>query len=239
MTQETAIVVGTGPGLGAALARRFARDGMNVAMAARNTDKLTGLVAELAGKARAYACDAADERAVTRLFADVVRDFSAPRLIVFNAGAFVRKSILDTSAGEFEHCWRTACLGGFLVGREAVRVMLEAKTSNRHRGTVIFTGATASLRGGAMFHNLAVGKFGLRALAQSMAREFQPKGIHVAHVIIDGQIASERPGHSAAERGEDAVLDPAAIAEAYYQLHLQPPSAWTLELDLRPYVEKF
>ncbi len=233
------MVVGVGPGLGTALARRFARAGMNVAMATRNTDKLTGLVAELAGKARAYACDATDERAVTKLFADVVLDFSAPRLVVFNAGAFVRKSILDTTAEEFERCWRTACLGGFLVGREAVRVMLAAHTGGKHRGTVIFTGATASLRGSAMFHNLAVGKFGLRALAQSTAREFQTQGIHIAHVIIDGQIAGERPGHSAAERGEDAVLAPNAIAESYYQLHLQPPSAWTLELDLRPYVEKF
>lgn len=240
MTQETALVVGTGPGLGTALARRFARGGMAVAMAARNADKLTDLVAELSGNARAYACDAADERAVTKLFADVVRDFSAPRLVVFNAGAFVRKSILDTTAEEFERCWRTACLGGFLVGREAVRVMLAAQTGGKHRGTVIFTGATASLRGGAMFHNLAVGKFGLRALAQSMAREFQAQGIHVAHVIIDGQIRNDaRPGYNAAERGEDAVLAPDAIAESYYQLHLQPPSAWTLELDLRPYVEKF
>ncbi|MDP1716781.1 MAG: SDR family oxidoreductase, partial [Burkholderiales bacterium] len=163
-------------------------------------------------------------------------DFGAPRLVVFNAGAFVRKGILDTTAEEFERCWQTACLGGFLTGREAVRTMLAAKKG----GTVIFTGATASLRGGAMFHNLAVGKFGLRALAQSMAREFQPQGIHVAHVIIDGQIRNDaRPGYSAAERGEDAVLDPNAIAETYYQLHLQPISAWSLELDLRPYVEKF
>jgi len=240
MTNETAIVVGTGPGLGAALARRFARAGMNVALAARNADKLAGLVAELAGKARAYASDATDERAVRKLFADVVRDSGAPRLVAFNAGAFVRKGLLDTTAEEFERCWRTACFGGFLVGREAVRAMLDAKTGSRHRGTVIFTGATASLRGGATFHNLAVGKFGLRALAQSMAREFQPKGIHVAHVIIDGQIRNDaRPSHSMAERGEDAVLDPNAIAENYYQLHLQPPSAWTLELDLRPHVEKF
>jgi len=239
MTQETAVIVGVGPGLGAALARRFARGGMKVAMAARSPDKLAGLAAELAGTARVYACDAADEPAVTKLFADVVRDFSAPRLVVFNAGAFVRKGIMETTVEEFERCWKTACLGGFLVGREAVRAMLAAKPGGRHRGTLLFTGATASLRGGAMFHNLAVGKFGLRALAQSMAREFQPQGIHVAHVIIDGQIASDRPGRSVAERGEDAVLDPDAIAETYYQLHLQPPSAWTLELDLRPYVEKF
>jgi NAD(P)-dependent dehydrogenase (short-subunit alcohol dehydrogenase family) len=240
MKQETAIVVGTGPGLGAALARRFARAEMNVAMAARNTDKLAGLIAELAGKAHAYACDATDERAVTKLFADVTRDLGAPRLVVFNAGAFVRKGILETTVEEFERCWRTACLGGFLVGREAVRAMLGNNANDKHRGTVIFTGATASLRGGAMFHNLAVGKFGLRALAQSMAREFQPKGIHVAHVIIDGQIRNDaRPGYGAAERGEDAVLDPNAIAETYCQIHRQPPSAWTLELDLRPYVEKF
>ncbi len=239
MTQETAVIVGVGPGLGTALARRFARGGMNVAMAARSPDKLTGLAAELGGKARTYACDATDERAVTTLFADVARDFSAPRLVVFNAGAFVRKGILDTTAEEFERCWKTACLGGFLVGREAVRAMLGVKTSGTHRGTMIFTGATASLRGGAMFHNLAVGKFGLRALAQSMAREFQQQGVHVAHIVIDGQIESDRPGRSVAERGEDAVLDPDAIAETYYQLHLQPPSAWTLELELRPYVEKF
>jgi len=239
MTQETAVIVGVGPGLGAALARRFARGGMKVAMAARSPDKLAGLAAELAGTARAYACDAADEPAVTKLFADVARDFSAPRLVVFNAGGFVRKGIMETSVEEFERCWKTACLGGFLVGREAVRAMLAAKPGGRHRGTLLFTGATASLRGGAMFHNLAVGKFGLRALAQSMAREFQPQGIHVGHVIIDGQIASDKPGRSVAERGEDAVLDPDAIAETYYQLHLQPPSAWSLELDLRPYVEKF
>ncbi len=195
------------------------------------------------GRRRIRYCSAhpepADEPAVTKLFADVAQDFSAPRLVVFNASAFVRKGILETTVEEFERCWKTACLGGFLVGREAVRAMLAAKPGGRHRGTLLFTGATASLRGGAMFHNLAVGKFGLRALAQSMAREFQPQGIHVGHVIIDGQIASDRPGRSVAERGEDAVLDPDAIAETYYQLHLQPPSAWTLELDLRPYVEKF
>lgn len=236
---ETAIIVGVGPRLGAAVARRFARAGMRVALAARNVSKLAALTTELGKQTRAYACDATDERAVIDLFASASRDLGAPRLVVFNAGAFVRKGILDTSAEEFERCWRVACLGGFLVGRGAVRSMLAAGGAGRHRGTIIFTGATASLRGGAMFHNLAVGKFGLRALAQSMAREFQPQGIHVAHVVIDGQIESDRPGRSVAERGADAVLDPNAIAETYYQLHLQPPSTWTLELDLRPYVEKF
>ena len=232
-----ALIVGAGSGLGAALARRFVRSGMKVALARRSDGKLAPLLAELGAGARGYACDATDEAQVQRLFAAVVADLGVPTLAVFNAGAFVRKSVLDTSREDFERCWRAGCLGGFLVGREAARAMLGSDAA--HKGTIIFTGATASLRGGAQFHNLAVGKFGLRALAQSMARELQPQGVHVAHVVIDGQIESERPGHSAAERGSDAVIDPAAIAETYYQLHLQPRSAWTLELDLRPYVEKF
>jgi NAD(P)-dependent dehydrogenase (short-subunit alcohol dehydrogenase family) len=236
---EVAVVVGAGPGLGTAFARRFARAGMRVALARRDIAALGPLIHELGSSASAYACDATDETAVQRLFSSVGAELGAPRLVVFNAGAFVRKGILDTSVAEFERCWRTACLGGFLVGREAARAILASNGPGRHRGTIIFTGATASLRGGAMFHNLAVGKFGLRALSQSMAREFQPQGVHVAHAIIDGQIASDRPGRSVAERGADAVLDPNAIAESYYQLHLQPPSAWTLELDLRPYIEKF
>jgi len=235
-----AIVVGVGPGLGAALVRRFARAGLAVAAAARNAEKVQGITSGVGEQARAYACDATDEAAVKELFDAAARDLGVPRLVAFNAGAFVRKGILDTTAEEFERSWRIACLGGFLVGREAVRAMLAAPAAGRHRGTILFTGATASLRGGANFHNLAVGKFGLRALAQSMAREVQPQGIHVAHVVIDGQIRNDaRPGYTAAERGEDAVLDPDAIADTYYQLHMQPPSAWTLELKLRPYCEKF
>ena len=234
---DTAVIVGAGPGLGSALARRFARAGMKVAVARRNAGKLASLLSELGDSARAYACDATDEVAVRQLFASVTTDFGSPALVVFNAGAFVRKGVLDTSVEEFERCWRVGCLGGFLVGREAARAMLTHNAE--HKGTIIFTGATASLRGGALFQNLAVGKFGLRALAQSMARELQPQGIHVAHVVIDGQIEGERPGHSTAERGKDTVLDPAAIAETYYQLHLQPLSAWSHEVDLRPYVEKF
>lgn len=235
---DVAVVVGAGPGLGAALARRFVRAGMRVAVARRDASALTALLAELGENAKGYAVDATDERAVADFFASVRRDLGAPRLVVFNAGGFVRKALLDTSVEDFERCWKVGCLGGFLVGREAVRAMLAAPQS-RHRGTIVFTGATASLRGGANFHNLAVPKFALRALSQSMAREFQPQGIHVAHVIIDGQIESNRPGRSVAERGLDAVLSPDAIAESYYQIHLQPASAWTLELDLRPYVEKF
>jgi NAD(P)-dependent dehydrogenase (short-subunit alcohol dehydrogenase family) len=236
---DVALIVGAGPGLGSALARLFSSRGLRVATARRNPDALAALVAELGADARAYGCDATSESDVAQLFAAVQAQLGTPRLVVFNAGAFVRKGVLETSAEEFERCWRVGCLAGFLVGREAVRAMLADRRDGRHQGTVIFTGATASLRGGACFQNLAVGKFGLRAVAQSMAREFQPQGIHVAHVVIDGQIESERPGSTSAERGADAVLDPNAIAESYYYLHAQQPSAWTLELDLRPYVEKF
>jgi NAD(P)-dependent dehydrogenase (short-subunit alcohol dehydrogenase family) len=237
---EVALVAGVGPGLGSSLARRFAQAGMWVAIAARHQDRLAQFAAELAtvsGKARAYHCDVTNEQSVQNLFAEVKADLGGPNLVVFNAGTFVPKGLLDTRADEFERCWRVGCFGGFLVGRAAVSAMLER--GDGQGGTVIFTGATASLRGSARFHNLAVGKFGLRALAQSMAREFQPSGVHVAHIIIDGQIRAERPGYTEAERGPDAVLDPDAIAEAYYQIYRQPRSAWTHELDLRPWVEKF
>jgi NAD(P)-dependent dehydrogenase (short-subunit alcohol dehydrogenase family) len=240
--QEIAVVVGVGPGLGAALARRFAKAGMAVALGARTPGKLDALVKELkslGGDGRAYGCDATSEREVDSLFGQVAADLGDPHLVVYNASAFVRKSVLETSAEEFERCWRVACLGGFLVGRAAAQRMLARAQSGGAGGTILFTGATASLRGGALFHNLAVGKFGLRALAQSMARELQGQGIHVAHIVIDGQIAGERTGYRREERGADALLEPDAIAEAYYQLHRQPRSAWTLELDLRPWVEKF
>lgn len=242
ISAQVALVAGVGPGLGAALAKRFTQAGMAVAMAARRRDRLESLAAELGGAggaARAYGCDVTDEAQVEALFSQVRQDLGTPRLVVYNAGAFLRKSLLETSAQEFVDCWKAGCLGGFLVGRAAARLMLAAGEEGAFRGTILFTGATASLRGSAQFHNLAVGKFGLRALAQSMARELQPKGIHVAHVVIDGQIKSDRLGPREEERGPDAVLDPEAIAETYYQLHLQPRSAWSLEIDLRPWVEKF
>ena len=168
------------------------------------------------------------------LFARVSSDLGEPDVVAFNAGAFVHKGVLETESAEFERCWRIGCLGGFHVGKAAAEIMVR-----RGRGTLLFTGATASLRGGANFHNLAVPKFGLRALAQSMAREFGPSGVHVAHVIIDGQILSERTAGLARERPEDALLAPDAIAGNYLALHRQPRSAWTHELDLRPWVEKF
>lgn len=232
MTETVALVVGVGPGLGSALARRFAKAGMTVAVARRNADKLEDLVQEIGG--RAYPCDVADPASVEALFQSVERDLGAPGLVAFNAGAYRRGGILETAPEDFERCWRTGCMGGFLVGQAAARHMVSAG-----QGTILFTGATAALRGSAGFANLAVPKFGLRALAQSMAREFGPKGVHVAHIIIDGQIAKDRPGYRPEERGADSVLSPDAIAEAYYQIHLQPRSAWTQELDLRPYAEKF
>jgi NAD(P)-dependent dehydrogenase (short-subunit alcohol dehydrogenase family) len=235
---EHAIVAGVGPGLGWHLVQRFAAAGMRVTMAARNLDRLQALLAAepLAG-VTPVACDVTDEASVQALFAGA----GAPDLVVFNAGTFVPGGLLELDAAAFERCWRIGCHGGFLVGQASARAMLP-----RGSGTILFTGATASLRGSARFSALAVPKFGLRALAQSMARELGPQGIHVAHVVIDGQIGRQpggAPGSPAAERhaGRPAatMLDPAAIAEVYYQLHRQPPTTWTQELDLRPATEKF
>ena len=234
---ESAIVVGVGPGLGLAIVTALAGAGMNVVAASRNVERVGKLVGVLGAKVKSLACDATQETQVAELFRQSAAQFGPPALVVFNAGAFLPRGILETTAEEFERCWRVGCLGGFLVGREAARAMLDAP-GERAR-TILFTGATASLRGSARFHNLAVGKFGLRALAQSMAREFGPQGIHVAHVIIDGQIRADRDGYREDARGKDAVLHADAIAANYLMLHRQPRSAWTQELDLRPWVEKF
>ncbi len=232
MAKPFAVVVGVGPGLGSAVARRFAAAGFAVAVARGRAEELAGLAEEIGGTA--YGCDATEQASVEALFAAVDEDLGGPQVVVYNAGAYTPGGILEIEAADFERCWRIGCLGGFHVGQAAARRMVAAGA-----GTIIFTGATASLRGSAKFANLAVPKFGLRALAHSMARDLGPRGVHVAHTIIDGQMSGERPSHSAEERGEDAVLAPDAIAEAYYQLHAQPRSAWTHELDLRPWVEKF
>lgn len=232
---KSAIVVGVGEGLGWSLVKRFAGAGMQVAMAARNEEKLKTLIeAEPQENVRAFPCDVADRASVEALFEAAGRELGSPDLVVFNAGAFAPGSILEIDPSDFERCWRVGCLGGFHVGQLAARAMVQSGG-----GTILFTGATASLRGSARFATLAVPKFGLRALAQSMARELGPKGIHVGHVIIDGQIESERYREAADERGPDALLSPDAIAEAFYQLHVQHRSAWTFELDLRPWVERF
>ena len=169
-----------------------------------------------------------------RVFERVDRDFGEADLVVFNAGAFHRGNVVDIDPADFERCWRVGCLGGLLVGQAAARRMV-----GRGRGTILFTGATAALRGGAGFANLAVPKFGLRALAQSMARELGPHGVHVGFVIVDGQISSERYRPMGEARGEDSLLAPDAIAELYLTLHRQPRSAWTQELDVRPWSERF
>ena len=183
---------------------------------------------------RPYAADVSKIEDVARVFDSVGRDLGQPDLVVFNAGAYQRGNVLDIDPADFERCWRIGCLAGFLVGQAAARRMVA-----QGHGTILFTGATAALRGSAGFANLAVPKFGLRALARCMARELGPQGVHVAFVVIDGQIESERYLQLIEQRGEDSLLAPEAIAQTYLQLHRQPRSAWSLEIDVRPWVEKF
>jgi NAD(P)-dependent dehydrogenase (short-subunit alcohol dehydrogenase family) len=251
-----AVIVGAGPGLGAALGRRFARAGCSVALLARNPDTLApveGSVRRAAGEAAspgrvlALPCDATDAQAVAAAFKAIRAAVGAPGILVYNAGGFVRAKILDLDPDRFEEAWRVNCLGALLCAQQVLPDMLRAR-----RGTILLTGATASLRGSAAFAGFAVGKVGLRALAQSMARELGPQGIHVAHVIIDGQIGPPA-AQGTAQRGSQGAgqgsvrpetelpfqLDPDALAEQYWQLHRQDPSVWTLELDTRPALEKF
>ena len=237
MTNKSCIVLGLGPSTGASVARRFANAGYSIAVAARRAEHLDPLVAEIekaGGKAIAVPTDATDEAAVKELVQRAETDLGPLGVAVYNASGRVKGSILDLDAAEVMNAWKISCLGGFLLGREAARRMVPQK-----EGTILFTGATSGMRGSAEFAGFAIGKFGLRALAQSMARELGPKGIHVAYANIDGQIHTPRQAHLAADRLPDAMLDPEAIAESYFQLHSQHRSAWTQELDLRPWVEKF
>ncbi len=234
---ETAVIVGVGPGLGLALVETFAGAGMKVAMAARKADRLPAIMPKDPGaeaEAKAYACDSTDPAAVEALFEQAAAELGEPSVAVYNAGVYRPGGILEIAPEDFEHCWRVGCYGGFLVGQAAARRM-----AKQGRGTILFTGATAALRGGAGFANLAAPQFALRALAQSMARELGPKGIHVAHVVIDGIIDAERSRSLNDSDTPDARLAPAAIAANYLMLHRQPRSAWTQELDLRPWVESF
>lgn len=233
--RETAIIFGVGPGLGWALTQRFVTENMQVGAVARGEAKLNSQIKSEGGDGvRPYAADVSKSEDVLRVFESVDRDFGEPDLVVFNVGALQKDNVLDIDPAEFERCWRIGCLGGLLVGQAAARRMVK-----RGHGTIIFTGATAALRGSAGFANLAVPKFGLRALAQSMARELGPQGVHIGFLIIDGQIESERYRHLIDERGEDSLLAPDAIAELYLQLHRQPRSAWSHEIDVRPWSEKF
>jgi NAD(P)-dependent dehydrogenase (short-subunit alcohol dehydrogenase family) len=246
LNRPTAAVVGVGAerGLGGALCRRFAREGYHVLVAGRtpaNLGRVVATIREAGGSAEAVPADATREADVARLF-DRAMAPGAGRdpvdLVVFNAGNNQRMPFRDITAELFEQFWRVGTFGGFLVGREAARRLVPLG-----RGTVLFTGASGSLRGKAGYAVFAAMKGGLRMLAQSMAREFGPLGIHVAHVVIDGGIEGDRlltrRPELARERGEDGLLGIDAIAETYWQIHRQPRSAWTQEIDLRPFKESF
>lgn len=231
MTREIALIVGAGAGLSAALARRAAQDGMAVAIAARNIEKLDPLAAETG--AVPFACDVADEAQVDALFAAVATRFGVPNLVVFNAAARARGPVDGLDAAAVKQALLVSAYGGFLVGRAGARAMLP-----RGSGSIFFTGASASVKGFANSSSFAMGKFGLRGLAQSMARELAPKGIHVGHFIIDGAIQAG-DGSRLRDKGPEAALDPAAIADSYFHMHRQSRSAWTWEMELRPFVETF
>jgi NAD(P)-dependent dehydrogenase (short-subunit alcohol dehydrogenase family) len=230
---ETALIVGAGPGLSASLARLFRKEGMQVALAARDVQKISGLVNEIGGKA--FACDAGSPKDVDALFESVASAYGDPNIVVYNASARTRGPLVELDVEAVRQTIAVTCYGGFLVGQAAAKRMLKAGS-----GTILFTGASASVKGYANSAAFAMGKMGLTGLAQSMARELQPKNIHVAQVVIDGGInePTRRP-ERAAERGPDGTLDPDAIAQAYLHLHRQHRSAWAAQIELRPWVEKF
>ncbi len=234
-------VIGAGDATGGAIARRFAREGYAVCVARRTESALAPLVGSIqadGGRAHAFGLDARREEAVSGFIDRVESTIGPIEVMVFNVGGNVRFPILETTARTYFKVWEMCAMAGFLVGRETARVMVP-----RGRGSILFTGATASTRGANGFAAFAGGKAALRALAQSMARELGPKGLHVAHVIVDGLIdtafARERFAQFVADAGPDGVLDPEHIADAYWWLHRQPRDAWTFELDLRPWVEKW
>lgn len=239
--EEVALIVGAGDAIGSAIARRFAQEGYTIVAVRRNGDRLQGLLEDIhnaGGKAHGWSVDARDEEAVIQLFSRIEEEVGSLAVTVFNVGANVPMSILETSSRKFSKIWEMACFAGFLTGREAARVMLP-----KAKGTIIFTGATASVRGAAGFGAFASAKHGLRALAQSMARELGPQNIHVAHVVIDAAVDTAwiRENFLAhkEERHENDIVNPDSIAEAYVQLHRQSADAWSFEMDLRPWVEKW
>jgi len=241
LTARVALIIGAGDAIGSAIVRQFAAQGLTVCAARRNGDRLAPLVQELTAAghpAHAFSCDARREEAVAELFANIEAAIGEIEVRVFNVGANVPMGILETDSRKFFKIWEMACFAGFLCGREAARYM-----SGRSRGTIIFTGATASVRGAAGFAAFASAKHGLRALAQSMARELGPMNIHVAHIVIDGAIdtAFIRDGFpdKYADKEQDGILSPGHIADAYWYLHSQPRDAWTFELDLRPWMERW
>jgi len=241
---KVAVLVGAGDAIGAAVARRFALGGYHVCIGRRDAAKSQELIAELAAKGAtvsAHSVDARNETQVQALFKQIEDEIGDIEVSLFNAGSNVNKPLVETGSELFLKAWQLACLGGFLVGREAAKYM-----TAHGRGTILFTGATASLRGGKGFAAFSSAKFGLRALAQSMARELGPKNIHVAHLIIDAAVDSpaihqrmKARGVDASTLAPDSMTKTSSIADAYWYLHQQSRDAWTHELDLRPSVEKW
>jgi NAD(P)-dependent dehydrogenase (short-subunit alcohol dehydrogenase family) len=227
---ERVLIVGAGQGLSASLARLLSREGMRVTLASRNPDGLAVLCKETG--ARAFSCDATDAAQVRQLFTDVEQATGEPDVVVYNASGRVRGALVDLDPAEVARTLAVSAFGGFLVAQQAARRMLAKK-----RGAILFTGASASVKGYPQSAPFAMGKFALRGLAQSMARELAPQGIHVAHFVIDGGIT--RPGRVAPSDQPDALLDPDAIAANYLHVLRQPRSAWTWEIEVRPWVEKF
>lgn len=239
--KRAVLVVGAGDATGGAIARRFAREGYIACVTRRTADKLTPLVAQIeaaGGKAVPFGSDARDEDEVIKLIEHIEREVAPIEVAVFNVGGNVRFGITETTTRVYTKVWEMAALAGFLMGREVAKVMLP-----RERGSIFFTGATASLRGRDGFAAFAGAKHALRALAQSMARELGPKGIHVAHLVIDGAIDTAFIRDTFPERyklkEKEGIVNPEAIADAYWQLHVQQRSAWTHEMDLRPWMEPF
>jgi NAD(P)-dependent dehydrogenase (short-subunit alcohol dehydrogenase family) len=230
MDPKTALIVGAGAGLSASLARLFTKHGLQVALAARNPDKLAKLAGETA--AATFACEATEPEEVAGLFDAVVATQGAPDIVVYNASARARGPVTDLNPADVARAIAVSAYGGFLVAQQAARLMVA-----RGSGAILLTGASASVKGYPNSSAFAMGKFALRGLAQSLARELQPKGVHVAHFVIDGGIRSatrQDPVDS-----PDSLLDPDAIAETYWQVANQPRSAWTWEVELRPWVERF
>ncbi len=240
--KRVALVIGAGDATGGAIARRFAREGFTVCATRRTAEKLQPLLAAIrasGGEAHGFGSDARREDQVIELVASIERDIGPIEVLVFNVGGNVRFGIRETTTRVYTKVWEMCALSGFLIGRETARVMVP-----RGRGTMLFTGATAGMRGGVGYAAFAGGKHALRALAQSMARELGPEGIHVAHVVIDGGIDTafvrdRRGADFDALKEQGGILDPDAIAENYWNLHAQPRTAWTHELDLRPWIEKW
>jgi len=241
MNSPVCLVIGAGDATGGAIARRFAQGGYTACVTRRSADKLQPLLEQIraaGGVAHGFGSDARKEDEVTALFDDIETRIGPVEVLVFNIGANAPSSILDETARKYFKIWEMACFGGFLTARAAAQRMVQ-----RGRGTILFTGATASLRGGANFAAFAGAKHALRALAQSMARELGPRGIHVAHVVVDGAIDTAFIRDNFPERyalkDRDGILNPDHIADSYWMLHQQPRDAWTHELDLRPWMEKF